>query len=81
MEIILGVSGRVVCADVVRRFFRAKAQRFGANSGEAYGYRYPLGGVVAATFVVLGLTVKTLDHSGLDVGGGVVVEPRLSSSS
>jgi hypothetical protein len=46
----------------VRRFFRVKAQRFNANGGDACGCRNPLEGVVVATFIVLGLRVKTLDH-------------------
>jgi hypothetical protein len=54
-------------------FFRAKAQRFNANGGDACGYRYPLGGAVAATFTTLGLRVKTLDRLGLNVGGGCVI--------
>ena len=70
---------------VGRRFFRAKAQRFGANGGDARGCRNPLGGAVVATFAVLGLRVKTLDYD-LDNGGvrrrylleGVVVEFRFS---
>jgi hypothetical protein len=70
----------------VRRFFRAKAQRFGANGSDACGCCNPLGGVVVVTFFVPGLRVKTLD-CGLDDGGvmrryplgGVVVEPRVIS--
>ena len=70
----------------LRRFFRAKAQRFGANDGDVCGYRYPPGGVVVATCVAIGLRVKTPDHSGLDSGGvlrryplgGGVVEPCTS---
>jgi hypothetical protein len=68
----------------VRRFFRAKAQRFDANGGDACGCRNPLGGVVVGTFYTLGLRVKTLDF-GLDDGGvtrryllgGIVAEFRL----
>jgi hypothetical protein len=43
------------------RIFPAKAQRSGANDGEARGCRDPLEGVVAATLSVLGLWVKTQD--------------------
>ena len=39
---------------VVRSFFRAKAQHFGASNGGTYGCRDPLGGVVAVTFPALG---------------------------
>jgi hypothetical protein len=61
-----------------------KAQRSGANDGDACGCRDPLEGVVLATLSVLGLRVKTQDLCGLDDGGaslrcyllgGVVVEP------
>ena len=58
LEILLEADGRYVCVDVVRRFFRAKAQRSGANGGDACGYRYPLGGAIVATFGTLGLRVK-----------------------
>jgi hypothetical protein len=43
------------------RVFPAKAQRFGANDGDACGCRDPLEGVVAATLSALGLWVKTQD--------------------
>jgi hypothetical protein len=55
----------------VRRFFREKALRFGANGGDAYGCRNPIGGAVVVTFSPLKLRVKTLDHRGLDDGGAV----------
>jgi hypothetical protein len=45
----------------VGRVFLAKAQRFGANDGDACGCRDPLEGVVAATLSALGLRVKTQD--------------------
>jgi hypothetical protein len=47
--------------------------RFDVNDGDACGYRYPFGGAVAATFITLGLRVKTLDRLGLNVGGKCVV--------
>jgi hypothetical protein len=43
------------------RVFPAKAQRFGANDGDACGCRDPLEGVVAATLSVLGFRVKIQD--------------------
>jgi hypothetical protein len=43
------------------RVFLAKAQRSGANDGDACGCHDPLEGVVAATLSALGLRVKTLD--------------------
>jgi hypothetical protein len=42
-------------------FFRAKAQRFGANGGDACGCCIPLEGIVVAIFPALWLRVKTLD--------------------
>jgi hypothetical protein len=46
---------------VVRGFFRAKAQRFSADGGDACGCRIPLGGVVVVILPALRLRVKTLD--------------------
>jgi hypothetical protein len=46
---------------VVEGFFRAKAQRFCANDGDACGCRFPLGGVVVVILPALRLRVKTLD--------------------
>jgi hypothetical protein len=43
------------------RFFWAKAQRFGANDGDACGCRNPFESVVVVTFAMLGLRVKTVD--------------------
>jgi hypothetical protein len=43
------------------RVFPAKAQRSGANDGDARGCRDPFEGVVAATLSVLGLRVKAQD--------------------
>jgi hypothetical protein len=43
------------------RFFRAKAQGFRANDGDAYGCHDPFEGAVVVTFAMLGLRVKTLD--------------------
>jgi hypothetical protein len=73
LETGLGGDGRSDLSGVREGFFRAKAQRFDANGGDACGYHYPLGGAVAATFTTLGLRVKTLDRLGLNVGGGCVV--------
>jgi hypothetical protein len=73
LETELGGDGWSDLSGVRESFSRAKAQRFDANDGDACGYRYPLGGAVAATFTMLGLWVKTLDHLGLNVGGGCVV--------
>ena len=72
---------------MVQRFFRAKALRFGANGGDARGYRNPLEGAVVGTLAEFWLWVKTLDLLGLDGGdalhryplGGVVMEVRLPS--
>jgi hypothetical protein len=55
----------------VRWFFWAKAQRFGANGGDACGCRNPLDGAVVVTFSAPKLWVKTLDHCGLDGGGAL----------
>jgi hypothetical protein len=46
---------------VVRGFFRAKAQRFSANGGDACGCLFPLRGVVLVIIPTLRLRVKTLD--------------------
>jgi hypothetical protein len=40
----------------------SKAPHFNANSGDACGCHYSLGGAVVDTFFVLGLQVKTLDR-------------------
>jgi hypothetical protein len=47
----------------VRRFFWAKALRFGANGGDACGCRNPDGGAIVVTFSPLKLRVKTIDHA------------------
>jgi hypothetical protein len=54
LEAWLDGNGRSGIPGVVRRFFRAKAQRFGANGGNACGYRNPLGGTVVGTFSMSG---------------------------
>jgi hypothetical protein len=61
LEAWLDGNGRFGISGVVRRFSRAKAQRLGANGGNACGYRNPLGGTVVGTFSMSGLWVKTLD--------------------
>jgi hypothetical protein len=67
----------------VQGFFRAKAQRFGANDGDACGCRNPFAGAVVVTFAMLGLRVKTLTLRSRRrrrvrryPREGVVVEPR-----
>jgi hypothetical protein len=45
----------------VRRLFRAKAQRFDANGGNACGCRNSFEGAVAVTLALLGFRVKILD--------------------
>jgi hypothetical protein len=47
-------------SEVVRGFFRAKAQPFSANDVGACGCRFPLGGVVVVNLPALWLRVKTL---------------------
>jgi hypothetical protein len=48
-------------SEAVRGFFRAKAQCFNTNGGDACGCRNPLGGFVVVILPVLWLWVKTLD--------------------
>jgi hypothetical protein len=43
------------------RIFRANAQRFGTNGGDACGCRIPLEGVIVVILPALWLQVKTLD--------------------
>jgi hypothetical protein len=78
LEAWLGGNGRSDLPGMVRRFFRVKAQRSGANGGDAYRYRNPLGGIVVGTFSMSGLWVKTLGLLGLD-GGGVLCRNSLGS--
>jgi hypothetical protein len=74
-------------SEVVRGFFRAKAQPFSANDIGACGCRFPLGGVVVVNLPALWLRVKTLLSRGLDGSGamrryllrGVVVDHRVNS--
>jgi hypothetical protein len=60
LEAWLGGNGRSDLPGMVRRFFRVKAQRSGANGGDACRYRNPLGGIVVGTFSMSGLRVKPL---------------------
>jgi hypothetical protein len=50
LEALLSDNGRSEIPGVVRKFFRVKAQRSGANGGDACGYRNPLGGIIVGTF-------------------------------
>jgi hypothetical protein len=45
----------------VRGFFQAKALHFDAKDDDAFGCHNPLEGAIVATFVPLGLRLKTLD--------------------
>jgi hypothetical protein len=80
-----GMGGRRGAA---QRFFQTKAQCFSTRDCDACGYRYPLGGVDAATFSVIRLRVKTIDHRSqqqqrciVNLLGGIVVEPRFTPAS
>jgi hypothetical protein len=72
----------------VRRFFRSKALRFGADGGDACGCRNTDVGAVVVTFSSLKLRVKTLDHAistmaarcVVSLLGGFIVELRVPRS-
>ena len=79
-----GIVGGLIVRKLCVGFSERKLCALGPMATMSTGYRDPIGGAVVATFIALGLRVKTLDHPGLDIGdvirryplGGVVVEPR-----
>jgi hypothetical protein len=73
-------SGRLSSRERCEDFFRAKAQRFGTNGGDACGCRIPLEGVVVVILPALWLRVKTLDLA-VSMAGALCVVTLLRALS
>ena len=56
-------QGDALVSWMARVRIRAKAPRFGAGDGGAFGHHYLLGGVVVGILPVIGFRVKTLARS------------------